>query len=117
MSSLVEVSAIVEGQTEAKFFKEVLAPYLGDRYVFVRGIIASKPGQKGGNIHFERVKKDIDRQLKQRSDIYATQFIDFYGIHDWPEYAAIRKIASAHRKGRKVLCRHPGKTATCSPRA
>ena len=93
MNNFVEVYAIVEGPTEAKFIKEVLAPYLGTKHVFISGIIASKPGQKGGDIRFDRFKKDIGRQLKQRADIYVTQFIDFYGIHEWPDYADIRKIA------------------------
>lgn len=92
MNKFVEVYAIVEGPTEAKFIKEVLAPYLGSKHVFISGIIAAKPGQKGGDIRFDRFKNDIGRQLKQRGDTYVTQFIDFYGIKEWPEYTAIRKL-------------------------
>lgn len=101
MNNFVEVYAIVEGPTEAKFIKEVLAPYLGTKHVFISGIIASKPGQKGGDIRFDRFKNDIGRQLKQRADIYVTQFVDFYGIHEWPEYAAICELVPHTAKAEK----------------
>jgi hypothetical protein len=81
----VEVVAIVEGKTEEIFIKDILQPYLANKNVFITPIIISKPGQKGGDVKFARVKNDIEKHLKQRPDTYLTLFIDFYGVKsDWP---------------------------------
>jgi len=85
MSNYVEVVAIVEGKTEEIFIKNILQPHLANRNIFITPIIVSKPGQKGGDVKFARVKNDIERHLKQRPDTYLTLFVDFYGIKsDWP---------------------------------
>ncbi len=54
MSSPVAVIVIVEGPAEECFIKDVLAPYLGAKNVFMTPIILSKPGQKGGDVRFVR---------------------------------------------------------------
>jgi hypothetical protein len=46
--------------------------------------MVSKPGQKGGDVRFKKVKNDIGRFLKQRSDTYVTTFVDYYGTKEWP---------------------------------
>ena len=85
MSNYVEIVAIVEGKTEEIFIKDILQPHLANKSIFITPIIVSKPGQKGGDVKFARVKNDIERHLKQRSDTYLTIFFDFYGIKsDWP---------------------------------
>lgn len=84
MSKYIEVIAIVEGKTEQVFIQRVLAPYLGYKNIGMRVAQVSKPGQKGGDIRFSRVKDDLGRHLKQRSDTYITTFIDYYGIKEWP---------------------------------
>ncbi len=43
-------------------------------------IMISKPGQKGGDVKFARVKNDIGLYLKQGSDTLLTLFVDYYGI-------------------------------------
>ncbi|MEA3468285.1 MAG: DUF4276 family protein [Thermodesulfobacteriota bacterium] len=85
MSNCVNIVAIVEGKTEEIFIKDILYPYLATKNIFIIPILVSKPGQKGGDVKFIRVKKDIERHLKQRPDTYLTIFVDFYGIQsDWP---------------------------------
>ncbi|WP_415519609.1 MAG: DUF4276 family protein [Desulfovibrio aminophilus] len=76
--------AIVEGKTEEMFVKSLLAPYLGARNIFMHATQVSKPGQKGGDVKFSRVKKDLGLHLKQRSDTYVTTLVDYYGIKEWP---------------------------------
>ena len=44
----------------------------------------SKPGQKGGDVRFSRVQRDLEKHLKQRSDTYITTFVDYYGMKEWP---------------------------------
>lgn len=78
------VNVVVEGQTEQKFISEILAPYLAHKGIFMTPIIASKKGQKGGDIKFQRVKKDIGNFLTQRNVDVVSTFVDYYGIKEWP---------------------------------
>ncbi len=80
----VEVYAIVEGKTEQIFIEKVLTPYLAKKNITLHATQVTKPGQKGGDVHFDRVKKDIGNYLKQRKDIYVTTMVDFYGLKEWP---------------------------------
>ena len=48
MSSYAEVVVLVEGPTEQRFVKHLLAPYLADRSVYLTPIILDKPGERGG---------------------------------------------------------------------
>lgn len=84
MSKYIEVVAIVEGATEENFINKILAPYLGYRNIGLHATQVSKPGQKGGNVKFDRAKNDIRTHLKQRKDTIVTLFLDYYGIADWP---------------------------------
>ncbi len=84
MSDYIEVIAIVEGRTEQIFIESLLTPYLANRKIFICATQVSKPGQKGGDVRFERVKNDLALHLRQRSDTYVTTFVDYYGIKAWP---------------------------------
>jgi len=86
---------LAEGPTEQIFVKNVLAPHLAAKNVFLTPIILSKAGQKGGDVRFVRAKNDIARHLKQRKDTYVSLFVDYYGIgSDWPGLRAARASAS-----------------------
>ncbi len=98
MSEIIEIMAIVEGSTERNFIKELLQPYLSKKNIFITPIMASKAGQKGGDIKFTRIKKDIEIHLKQRSDIYITLMIDFYGIAEWKNLDEARQRNSPSDK-------------------
>lgn len=84
MSNYIQVIAIVEGKTEQIFIEKILAPYLGHNNIGIRATQVSKPGQKGGDVRFSRVKRDLEGHLKQRADTYVTTFIDYYGTKEWP---------------------------------
>ena len=86
MSSYFEVYAIVEGKTEQIFIEEILAPYLGAREIGIHATQVSKKGQKGGDVHFSRVKNDLGLHLKQRCNTYVTTFIDYYATKEWPGF-------------------------------
>lgn len=97
MSDFANVIAIVEGRTEQNFIEAVLAPYLGDKGIFIRATQVSKPGQKGGDVKFRRVLKDIERHLKQQSNTYVTTMVDYYGIKEWPGLQDARKNSDPQR--------------------
>jgi len=84
MSNFINVMAIVEGRTEQVFIERVLSPYLARKNIFIQATQISKPGQKGGDVKFSRAEKDIGNFLKQRPDLYVTQFFDYYGLKEWP---------------------------------
>jgi len=80
-----EVVVIVEGKTEEIFIQKILKPYLASRGVYIRATQVTKPGEKGGDVKFSRVFKDIERHIKQRKDTIISIFVDYYGIKsDWP---------------------------------
>lgn len=94
-----EVFAVVEGLTEQTFVREVLAPWLAKRGVFLRATQVGKPGHKGGNV-YAVAKRDMMNFLKQRQDTFVTCFFDFYAMKDdWPG----RKEADAANHDRKPV--------------
>jgi hypothetical protein len=66
----IEIYIIVEGQTEQTFVRDVLAPQMANKGIYLYPALIGKPGHKGGNIRFDRVKQDIGHFLKQRNDTY-----------------------------------------------
>ena len=103
MSNSVEIVALVEGSTERIFLAELLVPYLAERGVYLTPIVISKPGQKGGDVRFARVRNDIGLHLKQRPDAYLTLFLDYYGIRsDWPGLAEAKAQSRPGDKADKI---------------
>ncbi len=91
MNSHAEVVVLTEGRTEQLFVKQLLAPYMGTRGVYMTPIQLDKPGQKGGDVRFVRAKNDIARHLKQRNNTFVSLMVDYYGIgKDWPGLDAVR---------------------------
>ncbi|ETR71214.1 MAG: ATPase [Candidatus Magnetoglobus multicellularis str. Araruama] len=99
----IEVYVIVEGQTEQTFIREILAPYLSYKRIYLYPALIGKPGHKGGNIRFERAVSDIGKLLKQRYHIYVSTMFDFFRIEpDWPGRKIIQSSDSALEKARKL---------------
>ncbi|NLF62802.1 MAG: DUF4276 family protein [Lentisphaerae bacterium] len=103
MNNRLTVEIIVEGPTESKFVKTVLAPYWGKRGIdvyapVIRTQIDERSGTiyKGGDIRFSRIKKQISNFLKQRDEIIVASFVDYYGIMEWPSLEAIQGNHSPH---------------------
>ena len=79
---MTRVKVVVEGPTEESFIKDVLAPILWARHVFLIPVILGSPGHKGGNTNYARVKKDVVVALKQDRTAYCSTMLDFYGLGD-----------------------------------
>jgi hypothetical protein len=89
------VFLVVEGYTEQTFIREVLAPYMATKSVFLYPMLIGKPGHKGGDIRFERAKEDIGNLLKQRKNTYVTTMFDYFRIEqEWPGREEIRRLAN-----------------------
>lgn len=81
----VEVCIVVEGQPEQTFVRDVLAPEMAAKGVFLHSALIGKPGHKGGNIRFDRAKTDIVNFLKQRRDTFVSTMFDYFRIDsNWP---------------------------------
>lgn len=79
------VVAIVEGQTERTFVRDILAPWLGWKGVMLTARLIGKPGYKGGIGEFARARNEIANLLKQESGTVITTMFDFYGMPPtWP---------------------------------
>jgi hypothetical protein len=83
--SSVEVYIVVEGQAEQTFVREVLAPEMGHKGIYLHPALIGKPGHKGGDIRFERAKADIGNFLMQRPNTHITTMFDYYRLEaSWP---------------------------------
>jgi len=102
MNNCATVVALVEGSTEIIFINDLVVPHLAAAGVFMKPIILSKPGEKGGDVKFTRAQTDIGLHLKQRSDTYLTTFVDFYGIKDWPGLEPARQLRSSAAKAKRM---------------
>jgi hypothetical protein len=80
------IVAAVEGQTEQAFVREVLAPWLAQRDIFLTARLIGKPGRKGGVGEYDRAKRDFILLLKEQpNDSRVTTMFDFYRMPDsWP---------------------------------
>ena len=78
MSELVVAG---EGQTEEAFIRQLVAPALAERTVFVtpRLLRTSRQG-RGGGLTKDRVLHHLPRILKERDDVYVSTFFDLYGL-------------------------------------
>lgn len=80
------VLALVEGQTEERFVKDVIASHLISRDVFViPKIVTTKrvkqgPDFKGGITEYDKVERDLRRLLGDTDAASVTTFIDYYGL-------------------------------------
>ncbi len=69
---MVRIGISVEGPTEERFTKMVLAPYLAAKNIDIT------PVSLGGNVSVDRIKSELKR-LCNNFD-YVTTFYDFYGF-------------------------------------
>ncbi len=90
--SSVEIYIIVEGQTEQTFVRDVLAPQLAHKGIYLYSALLGKPGHKGGDVRFDRAKADIGNFLKQRNHTYISTMFDYYRIDaNWPGREEVRQ--------------------------
>ncbi len=88
----VNIYIVVEGQTEQTFVRDVLAPQIAYKGIYLHPALIGKPGHKGGDIRFDRAKIDICHFLKQRNDTYISTMFDYFRIDSkWPGKAEVRQ--------------------------
>lgn len=99
-----KVLILVEGQTEERFVKDVLQPYLWGVGVHPEPKIATTrrvkrgPDFKGGITEFQKVENDLRRLLQDTNAALVTTMIDYYGLpKDFPGKHNLRASNSLER--------------------
>ncbi|KIG17042.1 hypothetical protein DB30_03639 [Enhygromyxa salina] len=77
---------LVEGQTEERFVKEVLAPHFWPKNLYLSATllvtkkVKAGPNFKGGVTSFGKLENDVKRILQGAGDALVTTLIDYYGL-------------------------------------
>lgn len=77
---MIRVHVICEGQTEEMFVNELLVPFFQAMSIQLIPALVGKPGHKGGNFKFERLRADVQNRLLGDATAYCTTFFGFYGL-------------------------------------
>lgn len=98
-----DVYIICEGPTEVRFVKNVLAPSLGDRGVFLHPVTIGSQRTKGGNVTFDRLYMNVRRQLYNNRKSYCTTLVDYYGLDsEFPGVDAALTMSDLGAKAKAV---------------
>lgn len=99
---------LVEGQTEERFVKDVLAPAFAEREVFITPtILVTKRVKQGANFRggvtsYARFRADVRRLLLGSGDALVTTLLDYYGLPDDFPGMNTRPTASARMRAMHV---------------
>lgn len=80
------VLILVEGQTEERFVKDVLAPHFYNRQLFffptilVTKRVKDGPNFKGGVTNFSKFQNDVQRLLNSANALVITTLLDYYRL-------------------------------------
>ncbi len=116
MSSVI-VNVIVEGQTERAFVRDVLAPTLSAKEIYLCPTLIGKSGQikGGGDVRFERALTDIGQFLKQPNNTFVTTMFDYFRIDPaWPGQDEVQKKIKTGAKLTPTQKAQILETATCN---
>ena len=101
---MIHLYIIVEGQSEEKFVKEVLAPYFANKNIFlyaecvITGQTKLGKACKGGGNSYKLYKNHIRKRIKQyekQSNYYFSTMIDLYAIpNDFPKIDEAKRYYS-----------------------
>lgn len=106
MSRYTRLHITSEGQSEERFVKDTLAPYLGSFNIStdVRCVLTSRDSGKtyrGGLISYNKAKADLLTWIKEdkNPDVRFTTMFDLYALpDDFPGYNEAGRIRDAYRR-------------------
>jgi len=100
---VTRVHIICEGQTEEMFVKELLYDFFAPGGIYLTPSLIGKPGHKGGDFRFERLRIDVQNRLLGDETAYCTTFFDFYGLPtDFPGKEDALKLVSIEDKAKRM---------------
>ncbi len=77
---MIRLYIICEGQTEEGFVNDLLFQHFELRNIHPIPIVIGERGYKGGNVNFQRLRRNIRNSLRQENACYCTTLIDYYGL-------------------------------------
>ncbi len=77
---MIRLYIICEGQTEEEFVNGLLVDHLRSRNINPIPIVIGTRGNRGGNVKYERLRRNIRNALYQEDSCYCTVLIDYYGL-------------------------------------
>jgi hypothetical protein len=101
MFKKTEVFVIVEGQTEERFIKDLIAPALNHLSIFIKPIsMRTSSTSRGGAVTLDRLKFNLRNLMRQHSQAYVTTFLDLYGLDtSFPRYHETKSFEVYRRVG------------------
>lgn len=98
---MIRILALVEGQTEETFVREILAPELSTSHRFISAFLIGRPGHRGGIRRYSAVKADLLRLIRSDPTAFFTTMFDYYGLpSDFPgHHEASRATSPANKAG------------------
>ncbi len=94
-----KVMVIVEGATEKSFIRDVLAPVMALKNIYIYATQIGSPGHKGGNVKYQRFINDLKKHLKGQQNIIVTTMFDYYAIDSkWPGFSDSNNYNSSFDK-------------------
>lgn len=99
-SIMITVYVIAEGHSEKAVIKEVIAPVLSEREIYLYPMLmATSPTQKGGDMSFGKLLPNIRNLLNQQEECIVTTFLDFYKLKtDFPNYKDAMQCNDIYQK-------------------
>jgi hypothetical protein len=97
---MIRIYLICEGQTEETYVRDVLSPILSRNNIFITAqMIPTSKIQKGGALSYPRVKRYIERLLKQENNTYVTTFFDLYALDSkFPKIKESKRVDNLYEK-------------------
>jgi hypothetical protein len=97
---MARLKIVVEGQTEERFVKDVLADHLAPRNVFATAFRVGKPGHRGGIRSYLSAQRDLRAALTQDRGAFVSTMFDYYAMPDsWPG-----RIVARAKQGSERAC-------------
>ncbi|MDE2762563.1 MAG: DUF4276 family protein [Gemmatimonadota bacterium] len=94
----MRVLAVVEGPTEERFVKGLLAEPLGRRGVFITARRPGHPGRQGGVPPWRNLQRELVGLLKEDANRHVTTMFDYYGMPvSWPGREEARNSSHAEK--------------------
>ena len=97
---MMRVYVVCEGQTEETFIRDVIAPVLAHRQIYLTArLISTSKNNKGGALTYERVRRFVINSLKEDEKTFITTFFDLYALDNaFPEFLKSQKQADVYQK-------------------
>jgi len=93
-----EVGAIVEGQTEEAFVREILSPHLVSHGVDMWARLPGRFVRHGGTRPWKSICSEIIRTLRERDSRTCTMMFDYYALpSDWPGRKTAQELSWKYR--------------------